>query len=139
MPVKGERIELADASVWGGTILSVNRLGQGRFETGGSSKKTVGSFNLSPGEYEHLSELLADFRKDAVATKDQVMDTGPWCPNGHRIYDRGFIRISWVGPDHDLTYRADLGCDPELHAARNNELQDVFDWIAKPLFNKAPR
>ena len=76
VPMEGERIDLTQANPWNSVSLSIDRHGQGRFELDHFSKKTMGSFAIAPGEFEHLSQLLAEFKKNALPD-GQPAQAGP--------------------------------------------------------------
>jgi hypothetical protein len=130
-----DRIELR-RSGWEALDVAADRDGRGRFHRSHPLPEgRDGTFVIAPRQFELLLARLAPFQRAAVPVTAQsiaqILDAR--CPVGtNRVTDRGGIYVRWIGSGVDQHYFADLGCDPEHHAARNAELGAILGSFPVP-------
>lgn len=131
-----ERLELR-LSGWSAMDVEVNRQGEGRYRLSEPVPDgRTGAFRISARQFAVLVERLAVYRRQAVPMSDGSARAfnEQRCPEGaHFVTDQGAVWIRWRGPDADEHYMADLGCDPERNAARNQDLIGIIRTLPVPL------
>lgn len=131
-----DRVELR-VSGWSAVDVEVTSRGEGKYHLSAPSPNgRSGSFSIQPQQFAALVERLEPFRRQAVPLTDnsarELIDRT--CPEGVPfVTDAGAVWVHWVGPGFDEHYIADLGCDAERHAARNNELIKLVKSLPVPL------
>ena len=133
---KVDRVELR-ISGWSALDVEVNSRGEGRYRLGEPFPKGRGaSFALPPDRFTALVERLEPFQRQAVPVTATSVEAfiSRTCPEGVPFAtDAGGVWIRWIGPGFDRHYGADLGCDPERNAARNEELLGLVRSLPVPL------
>jgi hypothetical protein len=131
-----ERIELRQS---GETSLDiqVNRQGESRYEDSGydPSQRRRGTFRVSAQQYDDLVARLAVYRRESVPMNDDSLRAlmRQTCPAGvDFVTDSGGIWVHWIGPGTNEHYFADLGCDRERNARRNEDLRSILRSLPVP-------
>lgn len=131
-----ERIELR-LSGWSGLDVEVNRQGEGRYRLSEPFPDgRTGAFQITAQQFTGLVDRLAEYRRRAVPMTDQSAREfmKRRCPDRtHFVTDRGAVWVRWSGPNTDKHYMADLGCDPERNAARNENLISILRSLPVPV------
>ena len=135
-PPAVDRIELR-VSGWSAVDISVSRQGKSSYHLSeplpdGKS----GTFSLSPQRFDELRKRLEPYRKTAVpfsekSAREFILES---CPKGVPFtYDTGAVWVHWVGPHSNQHFIADLGCDADKHAVRNEDLLAIVQSLPVPL------
>lgn len=117
--------------------ITVDRQGAGRFHLyepfpDGRS----GSFSIPQAKFVSLVGHLEAFRTQAVPMNEEsfrkYFETP--CPQGvPYVTDASGVTIRWIGPNSDLVYWADFGCDYKRNAARNANIRAILRSLPVPL------
>lgn len=131
-----ERVELR-LSGWEALDVEVNRQGEGRWRLSEPIPNgRTGAFRITAQQFARLVERLAVYRRQAAPMTDESMleMMRRTCPAGvHFITDQGAVWVHWTGSNVNDHYSADLGCDPERNARRNEDLMSILQTLPVPL------
>jgi hypothetical protein len=131
-----ERIELR-RSGWTSLDVEVNRHGESRYEDFDPDlhRRRRGAFRLSAQQFDDLVARLAAYRRESVPMNDDSLRAlmRQTCPAGvDFVTDSGGILVHWIGPGTNEHYFADLGCDRERNAPRNEDLRSILRSLPVP-------
>lgn len=131
-----ERIELR-LSGWEALDVAVNRQGEGHWRLSEPVPNgRTGAFRITAQQFAALVERLAVYRRQAVPMTDESIREmmRRTCPAGvHYINDSSAVWVHWTGSNVNEHYSADLGCDPERNARRNQDLMSILRTLPVPL------
>lgn len=91
-----------------------------------------GQFSISSQQFAALVDQLRPFQQRAVPVTEASMNDFMFntCPKGvPYVTHAGAIYVRWTGPELDQHYLAELGCDAERNAARNQELHRIVESV----------
>jgi hypothetical protein len=132
-PVEHIELRLSGQS---GLDVEVNSQGEGRYRFSERvSNGRSGKFRITAEQFTGLVERLAVYRHQAVPVSDSSANEfiERRCPDEARfVTDQGAIWVRWRGPNTDEHYVADLGCDPERNADRNEDLISIISTLPVP-------
>lgn len=124
------RIELGGT----GLEVAVDNAGNGRYislATDGQLRS--GTFKIGTLGFDKLRTSLAGFEERALPLEKVRAVLEAPCPrNVPRITDAGMITVRWISASTDRAIIADLGCDHEKLAARNQKLAEVLASLPVP-------
>jgi hypothetical protein len=115
--------------------ISLNAAGDGWYQTENSRPTPVQkTIRTGPAGFERLLSQVAPFRSQSGPTDEtarRFLSTN--CPDGvPYVTDNGALSIRWMGKAVDQIYIADLGCDYERNAARNERLFTILESLPVP-------
>jgi hypothetical protein len=131
-----DRIEMR-LSGWTALDVDVNRRGEGHWHLSEPLPNgRTGAFRITAEQFSGLVERLAVYRREAVAVSEVSMRefiNRPCHAGARHDTDQGGVWLRWTGAGSDEHYLADLGCDPERNAARNEDLIGIIRSLPVPL------
>ncbi|HEU0100296.1 MAG TPA: hypothetical protein VFQ67_16175 [Allosphingosinicella sp.] len=130
-----DRIEIR-VSGWSAIDIDVKSDGSGSFKLSHPFPEgRSGAFPGSPPRFQRLRERLDPYWRQGVPTTKETAQEfiERTCPRDLPFAtDSGAVYIRWVGPGVDRHFLADLGCDYERNASRNEDLLAVVHSLPVP-------
>ena len=127
-----DRIEIRESG-WEAVDIILTRQGEGRVTFSQQRRgQRNRSFAVTEEQFDQLLDRLEPYRRQAVPHNEQtaMQFINFICPRGVPfVTDAGGIWIRWVGSTSDVHYLAELGCDFERHAPRNDELRGIVETL----------
>jgi len=94
-----------------------------------------GTFKMTHEQFVSFLSSLEPYRADAEPYTDEsalrfIKYSCP--PKVPRTTDAGAIYIRWRGPEYDMHFLMNFGCNSKHHAKRNSQLRRTFEQLPLP-------
>lgn len=127
-----DRIEISESSVWGGHTLTLNANGEASIARSDAPREV--DFTVPLQQFQQVVSRLEQFRRRAVPPSEGTAAMmAATCPdNVPYMADAGAITVTWFFDESEQFYWADLECDYEKNARRNEELRAIIASVSVP-------
>lgn len=82
---------------------------------------------------KQFAAFLASLEPYRAKAKRYTRDVKSTCPSEvRRTLDAGAMYIRWIGPQYNVHFLMDFGCDTERNPAMNRQMHRTFEQLPLP-------
>jgi hypothetical protein len=132
-----EKIEIRQSG-WQSEDVTITSTGLGNYHVSEPYPEgQSGTFKMTHEQFVSFLSGLEPYRAEAEPYTDESalrFIKYPCPPKVPRTTDAGAMYIRWRGPEYDMHFLMDFGCDAKRHAKRNNQLRRTIERLPVPRY-----
>jgi hypothetical protein len=123
-------------SGWVAEDVTVTSSGSGTYHVNAPPHSVVsGTFKMTEKQFSALLSDLEPYRGQAEPYSEEsaMRFMKGICPaEASRTYDSGAMYIRWRGPNYDVHFLMDFGCDANRNADHYSRMHSIFERLPLP-------